>query len=126
MTPVETARAVFAELQSAVADHDLDRLTRLFHEDGVLIGTSAYSGPEAVAAYLRAVAEQPAALSWELPEVDVFLADGDLLGFAALGEIVVRADGAEDRSAFRLTLVVRETPDGWRILSFHGSIPSDW
>jgi uncharacterized protein (TIGR02246 family) len=127
MTSEETARSAFAELQAAVAAHDLGRVTRLFHEDAVLIGTSAYSsGPEAVTAYLRAVVEQPASLLWELAEVDVFLEDGDLLGFAALGEVVVREDGTEERSAFRLTLVVRRTPDGWRILSFHGSIPGDW
>jgi uncharacterized protein (TIGR02246 family) len=126
MTPEETARSAFAELQAAVTDHDHDAVTRLFHEDAVLIGTSAYSsGPEAVTAYLRAVVEQPASLSWELAEVDVFLEEGDVLGFAALGEIVVQQDGTEDRSAFRLTLVVRRTADGWRILSFHGSIPSD-
>jgi uncharacterized protein (TIGR02246 family) len=127
MTSEETARSVFAELQAAITDHDHDRVTRLFHGDAVLIGASAYnSGPEAVSAYLRLVVDQPASLSWELAEVDVFLADGDLLGFAAQGEIVVREDASEDRAAFRLTLVVRRGPDGWRILSFHGSIPSDW
>lgn len=128
MTPEETARSVFAELQNAVADHDGDRLNSLFHDDAVLIGASAYnSGHEAVAAYLRRVADQPASLTWELKEVAVFLAEGDLLGFAALGEVViVEEDGSEDRSAFRLTLVSRRMPEGWRVLNFHGSIPSDW
>jgi uncharacterized protein (TIGR02246 family) len=110
-----------------MTDHDLDAVTRLFHEDAVLIGTSAYSsGPEAVTAYLRLVVEQPASLSWELAEVEVFLDDADVLGFAALGEVLLVEDdgGAEQRAPFRLTYVVRRTPDGWRILSFHGSIPS--
>ncbi|MCW2793759.1 MAG: hypothetical protein JWO76_2857 [Nocardioides sp.] len=116
---------MFAELQAAVAARDGEGVTRLFHEDAVLIGTSAYnSGPEAVHAYLRLVVEQPASLSWDLAEVDVFLEDGDLLGFAALGEVVLVEDGNEDRAPFRLTLVARRTPDGWRVLSFHGSIPS--
>lgn len=94
----------------------------------MLIGTSAYnSGPAAVSAYLRRIADQPASLAWELAEVAVFLAEGNLLGFAALDEIVmVEEDGTEDRSAFRLTLVSRRMREGWRVLNFHGSIPSDW
>ncbi len=125
MTPEETARSIVAGLQAAVAGHDPDAAARLFHEDAVLVGTSAYNaGPEAVTAYVRLVVEQPATLSWELADVDVFLEQADLLGFAARGEVVLLADGTEHREPFRLTLVVRRTREGWRILSFHGSIPS--
>ena len=107
----DEARKIVGALQAAIDARDRDALVSLFHEDAVLIGTSADSRDrEAVVAYLTAVAEgEP--FRWELDHVVPFHDDG----FAAFGEIVA----GEQRAPFRLTLVV---VDGL-VRSFHGSIP---
>jgi ketosteroid isomerase-like protein len=108
---VDEARGVVRELQAAIDARDRDALVALFHEDAVLIGTSAYAPDrEAVVAYLTGVAEgEP--FRWDLADVVPFHDDG----FAAFGEIVA----GEFRAPFRLTIVA---VDG-KIRSFHGSIP---
>ena len=107
----EDARAIVRTLQAAIDARDREALLELFHEDAVLIGTSAYApNREAVVAYLTAVAEgEP--FRWELDEFAPFHDDG----FAAFGELV----SGELRAPFRMTLVA---VDG-KIRSFHGSIP---
>lgn len=107
----DDARAFVRTLQAAIDARDLDALLALFHEDAVLIGSSAHStSRDAVVAYLTAVTEgEP--FRWELTEVVPFHDDG----FAAFGEVVQ----GDLRAPFRLTLVV---VDG-KIRNFHGSIP---
>jgi ketosteroid isomerase-like protein len=122
---VATARSIVAALQAAVDARDLDELAALFHEDGLLAGTTAYNQGPAVRAYLKLVVEQDASLRWELPRIDVFHEARGVLGFGGLGEIVIAEDGVEERAPFRLTVLAVETPDGWRLKQFHGSIPSD-
>jgi hypothetical protein len=108
---IDDAWELVRALQAGIDAGDRDALAALFHEDAVLIGTSAYATDrEAVLAYLTAVAEgEP--FRWELGDVVQFHEDG----FAAFGEIVQ----GEFRRPFRLTLVA---VDG-RIRNFHGSIP---
>ena len=108
---VDEAWGLLRALQAGIDARDRDALLALFHEDAVLIGTSADARDrDAVVAYLTAVAEgEP--FRWEYTDVVQFHEDG----FAAFGEIVV--DGL--RAPFRLTLVA---VDG-RIRAFHGSIP---
>ena len=126
MSSEATAREVVALLQAAVDSRDVDRLTALFDDDAVLIGTAAYNhGPEAVRAYLAAVVGQPGSLRWDLAEVHVVLQTSDLLGFTAVGQVVFTEDGVDDAAPFRLAVTARRTPAGWRLLSFHGSLPSD-
>ena len=110
MTEAE-ARRLLTRLQSAIDARDRDALVALFHEDAVLIGTSADARDrDAVVAYLTAVTEgEP--FRWEYTDVVPFSDDG----FAAFGEIVA----GDFRAPFRLTMVAI---DG-RIRSFHGSIP---
>jgi hypothetical protein len=108
---VDEAREIVRALQDGIDARDREALLALFHEDAVLIGTTAYApNREAVVAYLTAVTEGDP-FRWELTEIVPFHDDG----FAAFGEIVV----GEVRLPFRLTLVV---VDG-KIRSFHGSIP---
>ena len=111
----DEAWAILNALQAAIDARDLDALTSLFHEEAVLIGTSADARDRAgVVAYLTAVTEgEP--FRWEYSDVVPFHESG----FAAFGEIVLTADGRERRLPFRLTLTA---VDG-RIRSFHGSIP---
>ena len=107
----DEARNFISTLQSAIDARDLDALVALFHDDAVLIGTSADARDrDAVVAYLTAVTEGEL-FRWELGDIVPFHDDG----FAAFGEIV----SGDLRAPFRLTLVVVEG----RVRSFHGSIP---
>jgi uncharacterized protein (TIGR02246 family) len=121
-----TARAIVAELQARIDARDLDHLAAYWHDDAVLTGTSAYNQGAEVREYVAAVIAQDASLRWVLPRVDVFLDDGDTIGFGAHGEIVVTEGGTERRAEFRLSIVASRSGDGWRLRHFHGSIPSDW
>jgi ketosteroid isomerase-like protein len=112
---IEDAWGILRALQAAVDAGDREALVELFHEDAVLIGTTADArNREAVVGYLTAVAEG-GPFRWEY--ADVVPSHDD--GFAAFGEIVANGPEGELRSPFRLTLVA---VDG-RIRSFHGSIP---
>ena len=109
----DEARELLRRLQAAIDSRDLDALKALFHDDAMLIGTSADARDrDAVVAYLTAVVAG-APFRWEFSDVVPTSADG----FAAFGELV--AEGGAYRAPFRLTVVA----DGGRIRSFHGSIP---
>jgi ketosteroid isomerase-like protein len=111
----DDARELLRRLQAAIDARDRDALTALFHEDAVLIGTSADARDrDAVVAYLTAVTEGDP-FRWEYTDVVPFHDDG----FAAFGEVVVETSDGEMRAPFRLTIVV---VDGL-LRSFHGSIP---
>jgi ketosteroid isomerase-like protein len=113
---IDDAWEILRALQEAVDAGDRDALVALFHEDAVLIGTSADArNREAVVAYLTAVAEGDP-FRWEYDSVVPFHDDG----FAAFGELVADGPNGELRAPFRMTLVA---VDG-RIRSFHGSFPS--
>jgi hypothetical protein len=73
--------------------------------------------------YLIAVATQPGSLRWDWQEVVPFHHDESSLGFAAFGEIVVSDGTTEQRAPIRATLFAVQSPDGWRLRQFHGSIP---
>src|SRR5689334_22910325 len=125
---VETARSVVAMLQAAVDEaigtRNPDPLVACFAEDAVLAGTGRYNvGPDAVRDYLTAVADGNNRLHWHLGHHDVFLATDDVIGFGAEGEIEWADDEESARDPFRLTVVARETDEGWRVLHFHGSVP---
>ena len=108
---IDDARAIVAALQAGIDARDREALLELFHEDAVLIGTSAHAPDrEAVVAYITAVAEGES-FRWELADVIPFHDDG----FAAFGEIV----SGEWRAPFRLTILAV----AGKIRSFHGSIP---
>jgi hypothetical protein len=112
---VDDAWAILRALQAAIDARDRDALIALFHEDAVLIGTTADARDrDAVIAYVTAVTEgEP--FRWEFRDLVPF----DANGFAAFGDIVLTDVAGERRLPFRLTLVA---VDG-RIRSFHGSIP---
>ena len=107
----DDAWAILRELQAGIDARDRDALIALFHEDAVLIGTSAHATDrDAIVSYVTAVTEgEP--FRWEYSDVVPFAENG----FAAFGEIVA----GEARAPFRLTLVA----DDGKIRSFHGSIP---
>ena len=107
----DEAWEILRALQAGIDARDRDALARLFHEDGVLIGTTADArNRDAVLEYIEGVvAGEP--FRWDLSDLVVVHEHA----FAAFGEIVA----GELRAPFRLTIVA---VDG-RIRSFHGSIP---
>lgn len=125
--PSGDARAILDALQGAVDARDADALFTLFDESAVLIGAAGDGrNREGLRRYLTAVATQPESLRWEWQEIVPFHQSARSLGFAAFGEIVVSDGSGERRAPIRLTLFAVQTPNGWRIRQFHGSIPSDF
>jgi hypothetical protein len=124
---VRVARSILDVLQARVDGRDPEALVALFDEPAVLIGTAGDGRDrEALRRYLTAVATQPESLRWEWAEIVPFHQSAGALGFAAFGEIVVSSASGEQRAPIRATLFAVETPDGWKLRQFHGSIPSDF
>ena len=125
--PLADAHLVLRGLQAAVDARDTDALVAFFDESAVLVGTGGDGrSPEALRRYLTAVATQEESLRWEWDEVVPFHRDGPSLGFTAFGEIVVSDGNGERRAPIRATVFAVESPEGWRLRHFHGSIPSDF
>jgi len=125
--PLADARFILDTLQATVDARDADALVSLFDDPAVLIGTDGDGrNPDALRRYLTAVATQPESLRWEWREVIPFHQSAGTLGFAAFGEIVVFDGSNERRAPIRMTIFAVQTPDGWRLRQFHGSIPSDF
>jgi uncharacterized protein (TIGR02246 family) len=121
------ARTILETLQTAVDAKDLDRMTGLFHSDGVLIGTRLYNrGAEAIRAYLdEEVVGVEESLFWDLPVLDIFLRTGDAIGFSGDGRITVTPPvGSALAFPFRLAIVAEHADGRWLIRQFHGSLPS--
>jgi hypothetical protein len=125
----KTARAVVEQIQGAV-DESIgtgrpDPLLRCFEDaEAVLIGTSAYrAGTAALREYFSALAAGTTLLRWQLGPADVFLSEGDVVGFCAEGHVEWADEQGSGRDPFRLTVIARRTEQTWRVLHFHGSIP---
>lgn len=113
------AGEILLALQEAVDARDAGRLLALFDEPALLIGTSGDGRDrEGLVRYLEDVASSEP-FRWEWAEIVPFHRDETSLGFAAFGEVVA----GEFRAPVRATLLAVETPDGWRLRQFHGSIP---
>lgn len=125
--PLTDAHAILGTLQATVDRREHGALLSLFDDPAVLIGTAGDGrNRDALRDYLTAVATQPESLRWDWHEVVPFHQDAASLGFAAFGEIVVSLGGDERRAPIRLTIFAIQTPNGWRLRQFHGSIPSDF
>ena len=87
----------------------------------MLIGTSGDGRTRGgLVGYLTAVSSSNP-FRWEWSEIVPFFQNGASLGFAAFGEIV----SGDARVPVRATLFAVETPNGWRLREFHGSIPHE-
>jgi uncharacterized protein (TIGR02246 family) len=125
--PLDDAHGILRALQSAIDAGDAGALVALFDDPAVLVGTAGDGRDrEALRAYLTAVATQPESLRWEWREVVPFHASAGTLGFAGFGDIVVSDGETERRAPIRATIFAVQTPHGWRLRQFHGSIPSDF
>jgi len=118
--PVADAHSILESLQAAVDGRDPEALVSLFDDSAVLIGAAGDGRDrDGLRRYLTAVATQPDALRWEWQEVVPFYESEGTLGFAAFGEV----RSGELRAPMRLTVIAVRGADGWKLRSFHGSIP---
>jgi len=125
--PLNDAHAILQTLQATVDHREPEPLVSLFDDPAVLIGTRGDGrNRDALRDYLTAVATQPESLRWEWREVVPFHEEPGSLGFAAFGEIIISLGSDERRAPIRLTIFAVQTPHGWRLRQFHGSIPSDF
>ena len=125
--PLADAHTILRTLQATVDRRNADDLVSLFDDPAVLIGAAGDGrNRDALREYLTAVASQPELLRWEWREVIPFHQSAGTLGFAAFGDVVVSDGNDERRAPIRLTIFAVQTPDGWRLRQFHGSIPSDF
>lgn len=121
---LDTVHAVLDRLQDLLSSRDLEAHRDLLTEDVVLFGSAAASfGRDEARGYLGRVLDQPARLRFDWHDVRVVASVPGLVTAAAVGEAVFVADGTEERDALRLSLVLRETVDGWQVQHFHGSVP---
>ncbi|MGH3009643.1 MAG: nuclear transport factor 2 family protein [Gaiellaceae bacterium] len=117
------AREILDALQAAIDGRDPDILNALFEERSVLIGTAGDGrSPDARRRYLDAVA-QGEPFRWDWQEIVSFHESDDTLGFAAFGALVVSGDEGEQCYPMRATVLSVQTPDGWRLRHFNGSVP---
>lgn len=94
--------------------------------DALLVGSEAgevASGPDEIAEILRAILSQPLTISFEWREIRASVA-GEQAWMFASGEVVLRADGTERRSPYRLTGVFQRRGGKWLWKHFHGSEPA--
>jgi ketosteroid isomerase-like protein len=94
--------------------------------DALLVGSEAdevASGPGEIAEIFRAILSQPFTISFEWRETRASVA-GDQAWLFASGEVVLRADGTERRSPYRLTGVFQRRGGKWLWKHFHGSEPA--
>lgn len=113
------AGEILRALQAALDARDADRLIALFDEPAMLIGAAGDGRTrDGLVGYLNAVASSDP-FRWEWGEIVPFLESDVSLGFAAFGEIVA----GDVRAPIRATIFAIETPNGWRLREFHGSIP---
>jgi hypothetical protein len=123
--PAADAHSILSGLQAAVDAHDTEALAELFDDGAVLIGTAADGrDAEGLRRYVTAVATQPGSLRWEWDEVIPFHHSGETIGFAAFGAVVLAEGDDVQRAPIRVTIFAVQTPSGWRMRQFHGSIPA--
>ncbi len=117
---------MLAELQDAVRTNDHATALDLFTEDAALLGTAAANlGREAVGHYLTLVLDQTGHVRWDWEEVSVLDSRPGAITFVALGSVRIEGDPeADPPSPIRLTCLLVEEPDRWRLRLFHGSLPA--
>lgn len=102
------------------------RALALFTEDAALLGTAAANlDREAVSDYLALVLDQTGYVRWDWEEVAVVDSRAGAVTFVALGSVRMEDDPDNDAPApIRLTCLMVEESERWRLRLFHGSIPS--
>jgi hypothetical protein len=113
---------------SALAGRDRDRILALFTDNASLFGsedTEFAIGRPALTTFVTELCAQPRTIRWEW-QVTAAGCDGDVVWFVAPGAAVLTSDdGAVARiEPYRLSGVLRATPNGWLFELFNGSEPT--
>ena len=117
---------VLDEFSTAFATQAARRLFDVFDDEDVCFIASeslVVADRSSLERFVEAYSAQPVSFSfeWDSQEVRV---DGDVGWVVAFGREIRHAD--EDTSAtFRMTLICRRRPRGWRIVHLHASTPVD-
>ena len=94
--------------------------------DALLVGSEpdeVASGPEEIAQFFRAILSQPLTIAFEWRETRASVL-GDQAWVFAVGEAILRTNGTERRSPYRLTGVFELRDGRWLWKHFHGSEPA--
>lgn len=94
--------------------------------DALLVGSEAdeiASGHAEIAEFFRAILGQPLTIAFEWRETRASVL-GDQAWVFATGEAILRANGTERRSPYRLTGVFQRRDGKWLWKHFHGSEPA--
>ena len=122
------ARRVLDELEERLATHDLDRMVDFFASDVVLIGDAVENfDRDSTREYLKLMADMTPTVRWQWDNVATILSSPDILCFAAAGMMTFHDEVGKplgDGERFRVTCLAQQTPDGWRLKHFHGSVPA--
>jgi uncharacterized protein (TIGR02246 family) len=125
--PLDLVRSLLHDLQTAMRDRDLAAALDLFTDGAALLGTSATNlGRQPVDEYLSALVLEPTGYPlWDWETVSVTDSRPGAVTFIALGTVGWADDPADDtRTPMRLTCLLLEDADRWRIGLFHGSVLS--
>lgn len=127
-SPPLIARAVLDDLQRAVGARDRTAALALMTDDIVLFGTArANLDRAATSEYLQLILEQDGVIRWDWKTIQVVDARDGAITFVALGTVGLDDDGPDQRSAerqpIRLSALIVDEGDGWRLRHFHGSTP---
>lgn len=79
-------------------------------------------GLDEIEAHFRDYFDLPARITWEWRRRDVS-SNGNVAWVFADGDLVLRGNGGEQRSPYRLTGVLERRANGWRWRHIHGSEP---
>lgn len=127
MRPEAEIIAALHRFGSLLAAHD----PAIIHEfapdaDALLVGSEAgevASGPDQIGEFFRAILAQPLTIAFDWRETRATVA-GDQAWLFAAGDVVLRTEGSERRSAYRLTGVFQRRGGKWLWKHFHGSEPA--
>jgi len=117
----------------AWARGDYDAVANLCTDDFTFIGSGEgeeSEGPAATGPTMRAVLDGVGRhmVSWSLEFAEPYRVTihGDTAIVARVGESELVMPGSRRRSRYRVTGVLRRTPDGWRWWLYHGSEAQGW
>ena len=127
-TPPMTARDVLNDLQQAATARNHAAALGLMTDDIVLFGTASANLDRAAASeYLRVVFDQDGVIRWDWTTIQVVDARAGAITFVALGTVGLDDGGQDQRDAervpIRLSALIVDEGDRWRLRHFHGSTP---
>lgn len=118
--PTDLTRAILRDMEQAFALGDADRINHRFDEQVQFFGSGGTAdGIGETAAYIRASVAHIDQMTWDYDTVGTIQESPDMQAVFAVGEMRMRSDGR--RAPYRLTFVLCQRGEEWKIVHFHGS-----